>query len=318
MNELDVYVDRVLEKYIGKQKKNLSLKVEKSLLVAVLNPSLISEKLLDKIFYAYASPDEQLVELRQFFAGLSTCCDGSTDDKLIYCFKLFDLDKDGNLSFEELTLMLETIYKISEIHSKLIKSSSTMLTLSRAPTTQENTRRMEQMGESEHSASMKHFNVSTAALFLPSIQEQKSMTSVQGSHISKSEYQKSSENVVDRAETHSSKDTKRIHGTSSEHQKSTEGVDALSSENAVDATSIRSKRLSIKGLPMFENINRMLKSHSTDICREDLLVRNTNFYFLIFCRRLLQSQLDRSRPSTDQAKHRMNQSVNHSIKISQP
>src|SRR5690606_28746645 len=46
---------------------------------------------------------------------------------------LYDEDKDGHLSQDELTSMMETLSKLADIHKRLIKSYSTLLTLGNVP-----------------------------------------------------------------------------------------------------------------------------------------------------------------------------------------
>jgi ubiquitin C-terminal hydrolase len=144
IDELDHFLNQIItivEK--NKSKKDLKhrckrLKATKEQFYQVLCPALISPKLLEKIFQTYTEFAEiegtevQAADVRKFFGGLAACCYGTTDSKLSYCFKLYDEDGDDQLSYDELCDMMDSLQKLGEIHSQLMKSQSTLLTFSRS------------------------------------------------------------------------------------------------------------------------------------------------------------------------------------------
>lgn len=137
--DIDKYLEMVINSLKSKVKKGpfnnsysmeiAKAKISPAKLRDMLCPNIVSEKLFDKIIGAYTDPPATVVEVRQFFIGLIACCAGSTDEKLIYCFSLYDTDHDGSLNKFDLSEMLETLAKLNDFHSKLIRSESTLMTM---------------------------------------------------------------------------------------------------------------------------------------------------------------------------------------------
>ncbi|KAG5461634.1 MAG: hypothetical protein BJ554DRAFT_6140 [Olpidium bornovanus] len=105
--------------------------VDLDTVVRVLCPDLLSEKLASKIFAAYKRADgDDKVQIREFFTGLSSCCRGTTDQKLVYIFSLFDVKETGKLSRDELRHALDALSAVGDIHVTLMRSTSTLRTFS--------------------------------------------------------------------------------------------------------------------------------------------------------------------------------------------
>ena len=99
--------------------------ISRQKLAELLCPEPVSFKIFDKIFDVYCS-NGNAVDIRSFFVGLTACCFGNTDDKLRFCFRLFDTKKENCLTRDQIVLMLTTLNKLSDINKTVLRSASTL------------------------------------------------------------------------------------------------------------------------------------------------------------------------------------------------
>lgn len=112
--------------YNGFKLSPTKISVPKDALKRSICPSLISEKLFQKLFMVY-SVQTDTVDLREFFVGLSSCCAGNIDEKLGFCFSLFDDDQDGQLAKDQLEQLLFILFKLNQVNREILRSKSTLI-----------------------------------------------------------------------------------------------------------------------------------------------------------------------------------------------
>jgi len=69
----------------------------------------IERRELDVIFRVFDIDKSNMLSVEQIIAGLGIMCRGSTQEKLRYYFKSYDLDQNGHLDKDEVTVMLEDL-----------------------------------------------------------------------------------------------------------------------------------------------------------------------------------------------------------------
>ncbi|XKL64540.1 hypothetical protein PGB90_004626 [Kerria lacca] len=78
-----------------------------------LSVSFRTEKLRKKFTMLLCRGRELIKELRaDLIHGLSTLCRGSLEDKLRWTFSLYDINKDGTISREEMTMIVTAVYEL--------------------------------------------------------------------------------------------------------------------------------------------------------------------------------------------------------------
>jgi Ca2+-binding EF-hand superfamily protein len=93
--------------------KNLSLQsngsgIDKSTFLSYFQlPGLLGERLLN----LFDENRDGTIDANEFITSLATCCRGSLDARLMFMFKLYDLNSDGFVSKEELTFFLNQLPK---------------------------------------------------------------------------------------------------------------------------------------------------------------------------------------------------------------
>ncbi|GAB5371425.1 hypothetical protein AAMO2058_001578800 [Amorphochlora amoebiformis] len=79
----------------------------------------VDDLLFDRIFKAFDMNKDGEVDIKEFIVGMSLCCRGTLPEKLKFCFRIFDLDRDGRLSREELLTMVGSLGAMQDVHRKL-------------------------------------------------------------------------------------------------------------------------------------------------------------------------------------------------------
>lgn len=62
---------------------------------------------MDRIFCAWDKNNEGIIKTDLFFGGVSMFLRGKLEEKLQYCFRVYDLNSDGYISKEEMFQLLK-------------------------------------------------------------------------------------------------------------------------------------------------------------------------------------------------------------------
>ncbi|XP_062870213.1 calaxin [Trichomycterus rosablanca] len=68
---------------------------------------LTDDLMLDRIFHAFNKDNDGYISIKQWVEGLAVFLRGTLDEKIKYCFVVFDLNGDGYISREEMFHMLK-------------------------------------------------------------------------------------------------------------------------------------------------------------------------------------------------------------------
>ncbi|CAH2094166.1 unnamed protein product [Euphydryas editha] len=79
---------------------------------ALLSPPL-PRAALEGTFLAFDENRDGHVDFKELCCGLSAACRGPTTERLKFCFKIFDLDRDGILNKKELHDMVEILCTVA-------------------------------------------------------------------------------------------------------------------------------------------------------------------------------------------------------------
>ncbi|XP_007901270.1 EF-hand calcium-binding domain-containing protein 1 [Callorhinchus milii] len=69
---------------------------------------MTDDMIMDRVFRAFDRDNDGYVNVREWIEGLSVFLRGTLDEKIKYCFDVFDLNGDGHVSREEMFHMLKT------------------------------------------------------------------------------------------------------------------------------------------------------------------------------------------------------------------
>ncbi|XP_018413081.1 PREDICTED: EF-hand calcium-binding domain-containing protein 1 [Nanorana parkeri] len=70
--------------------------------------TMTDDMLMDRVFRAFDKDNDSHISLTEWIEGLSVFLRGTLDEKIKYCFEVYDLNSDGYISREEMFHMLKS------------------------------------------------------------------------------------------------------------------------------------------------------------------------------------------------------------------
>lgn len=67
---------------------------------------MAEEPLAERMWAAWAGTGAGTLKLEPWIMGLNTALRGTTNEKVIYCFKVYDLNTDGYITKDEMFVLL--------------------------------------------------------------------------------------------------------------------------------------------------------------------------------------------------------------------
>lgn len=74
----------------------------------------VPKSALTGVFLAFDENRDGHIDFKELCCGVSAACRGPNVERMKFCFKVFDTDRDGVLSFSEVELMIETLMSVAK------------------------------------------------------------------------------------------------------------------------------------------------------------------------------------------------------------
>ncbi|KAJ1975496.1 Calcium-binding protein NCS-1 [Dimargaris cristalligena] len=71
-----------------------------------------SSEFADYVFRVFDRNNNNQIDFKEFICALSISCRGNLQEKLQWTFNLYDIDRDGYITYEEMLQIVEAIYKM--------------------------------------------------------------------------------------------------------------------------------------------------------------------------------------------------------------
>uniref|UniRef100_A0A3B1J7I9 Calaxin n=1 Tax=Astyanax mexicanus TaxID=7994 RepID=A0A3B1J7I9_ASTMX len=93
----------------GQTEKRVGLGLDRGKFRNILHNTfgLTDDMIMDRVFRSFDSDNDSYISVKEWVEGLSVFLRGTLDEKIKYCFEVYDLNGDGYISREEMFHMLK-------------------------------------------------------------------------------------------------------------------------------------------------------------------------------------------------------------------